>query len=622
MFNGGWENYFTNPLQLESLVTTNQDAVQQSIELTQQYNHQDRQPKAEELYEEELERRRQEEAARQAALGDWQDYVEEAPTIVGAFFGQLGSTLKRHGWFVIQPFVNFIDLGGMAGETISTYMGGEFRYQAIGEMGKAAENGVTTGELASGIGSGLVQLGTDVVTLGSYATYQYNTGQITTEEYSDRLVAFGSAIAGGAKSIKARVGGMSGRAAAAQQAPMRAPKAAPRAGGAVSGGCFVPGTPVRLCAELAVADSSLEATATPTDATTQSTTTAIENVALGKRVPDQNPRAIDYDFSLRDVDQETWRQVDVRLRRMDGAVVEMQLLRPDEWVENLNLSVGSEFKLILSEFEVDGNAVVTSIGPCCEIDEGEGNVVTGRFVTRQVSNLVEVTLENETTFTGTTTHPVWIPEKQDWVELGDLQEGQRLATLTDSVTVTKVRRPTRVSDVFNIEVHGHHVYRITDDGVLVHNNSSVGGRFFQGDHIFNKGLRKGFNEAAEKLNDVFPELAAALRKNADELAAQGSPFSRTVQKAIDGVDANSQIFGRSLAAFRRQLDEFIDAVWKDGLDAAKAKHGDALLSSIRKLMDDAFDADAAALLGKDAAGVAGQGRQALLLMLKQLHDLF
>ena len=27
-----------------------------------------------------------------------------------------------------------------------------------------------------------------------------------------------------------------------------------------------------------------------------------------------------------------------------------------------------------------------------------------------------------------------------------------------------------MSDVYNIEVHGHHVYRITDDGILVHNN--------------------------------------------------------------------------------------------------------------------------------------------------------
>ncbi|TWT55527.1 polymorphic toxin-type HINT domain-containing protein [Allorhodopirellula solitaria] len=248
------------------------------------------------------------------------------------------------------------------------------------------------------------------------------------------------------------------------------------AGRVVSGGCFVAGTPVRLSAELAMATlgGNSEATTTTANPTTPATTTAIEHVAIGARVPDQNPRPEDYDFSLRDVDQDTWRQLDVRLRRKDGAVVEMQLLRPVEWVENLNLSVGSEFTLILSEFEVDGNAVVTAIGPCCEIAEGEGSVVTGRFVTRQVSNLVEVTLENGTTFTGTTTHPVWIPAKHDWVELGDLNEGEKLATLAGSVTVAKVRRPKRVSDVFNIEVHGHHVYRITDDGVLVHNNSSVG----------------------------------------------------------------------------------------------------------------------------------------------------
>ena len=247
------------------------------------------------------------------------------------------------------------------------------------------------------------------------------------------------------------------------------------AGRVVSGGCFVPGTPVRLCAEPAMATigDRAEATTTTANAKSPATTTAIEYVALGARVPDQNPRPEGYDFSLRDVDQETWRQVDVRLRRNDGAVVEMQLLRPVEWVENLNLSVGSEFKLILSEFEVDGNAVVTAIGVCCEIAIGEGSVVTGRFVTRQVSNLVEVTLENGTIFTGTTTHPVWIPEKHGWVELGDLQEGEQLETLAGPMAAVAVRRPTQVSDVFNIEVHGHHVYRITEDGVLVHNNSSL-----------------------------------------------------------------------------------------------------------------------------------------------------
>ena len=38
------------------------------------------------------------------------------------------------------------------------------------------------------------------------------------------------------------------------------------------------------------------------------------------------------------------------------------------------------------------------------------------------------------------------------------------------MAISKVRYPRRTSDVFNIEVHGHHVYRITDDGILVHNN--------------------------------------------------------------------------------------------------------------------------------------------------------
>jgi hypothetical protein len=224
---------------------------------------------------------------------------------------------------------------------------------------------------------------------------------------------------------------------------------------------------------MAMVGGTTEATTTTTNATSPTTTTAIENVALGARVSDQNPRSEDYDFSLRDVDQETWRQVDVRLRRKDGAVVEMQLLRPVEWVEILNISVGCEFKLILSEFEVDGNAVVSAIGPCCQIAEGEGSVVTGRFITRQVSNLIQVTLENGTTFTGTTTHPVWIPAKHDWVELGDLQECDRLETLFGNVAVVEVKRSARVSDVFNIEVHGQHVYRITDDGILVHNNSSI-----------------------------------------------------------------------------------------------------------------------------------------------------
>ncbi|MGB7324154.1 MAG: Hint domain-containing protein [Rubripirellula sp.] len=81
-----------------------------------------------------------------------------------------------------------------------------------------------------------------------------------------------------------------------------------------------------------------------------------------------------------------------------------------------------------------------------------------------------MTLENGTMFTGTTTHPVWIPANQQWVRLGDLEEGQRLESLSGPIAVVAIQRLADVSDVFNIEVHGHHVYRITEDGILVHNN--------------------------------------------------------------------------------------------------------------------------------------------------------
>jgi hypothetical protein len=51
----------------------------------------------------------------------------------------------------------------------------------------------------------------------------------------------------------------------------------------------------------------------------------------------------------------------------------------------------------------------------------------------------------------------------------ELVVGERLQTLTGEVTIRAIRDARRVSDVFNIEVDGDHVYRLLDAGVLVHN---------------------------------------------------------------------------------------------------------------------------------------------------------
>lgn len=70
IFNGGWNNYFTDAPQLESLITTNQDAVQQSVEVSGLYDG-PIVPYSQKEYEAEQERLRREKAeeeARQAAL--------------------------------------------------------------------------------------------------------------------------------------------------------------------------------------------------------------------------------------------------------------------------------------------------------------------------------------------------------------------------------------------------------------------------------------------------------------------------------------------------------------------------------------------------------------------------
>jgi len=141
----------------------------------------------------------------------------------------------------------------------------------------------------------------------------------------------------------------------------------------------------------------------------------------------------------------------------------------------------------LPELEVSGLALVTAIDDCPPIAGGEGSVVTARFVTREVHVVASVdvlgadgTVE---TITGTTIHPVWSVDRQEWVPLAELAQGEGLCCDTESlrlgfhsslppkvcglvlsVSLSRVTQP-----VYNIEVHGDHVYQVGELGVVVHN---------------------------------------------------------------------------------------------------------------------------------------------------------
>ncbi len=107
------------------------------------------------------------------------------------------------------------------------------------------------------------------------------------------------------------------------------------------------------------------------------------------------------------------------------------------------------------------------------IASGTGQVVTARILTRQVSQLVELTLEDGSTLAGTPQHPIWSVERQDWAELGDLVAGEHLWTEGRQVEILATQPLTSGESVYNLEIHGNHVYQVTELGVLVHNTGGI-----------------------------------------------------------------------------------------------------------------------------------------------------
>ena len=177
----------------------------------------------------------------------------------------------------------------------------------------------------------------------------------------------------------------------------------------------------------------------------------------------------------------------ITVEHSDGGIIDAEIIRPRSWILASGLCVGRMLPFNLPELEVSGLALVTAIDDCPPISGGEGSVVTARFVTREVHVVASVdvlgadgTVE---TITGTTIHPVWSVDRQEWVPLAELAQGEGLCCDTESfglgfpsslspkasglvlsVSLSRVTQP-----LYNIEVHGEHVYQVGELGVVVHN---------------------------------------------------------------------------------------------------------------------------------------------------------
>ena len=89
-----------------------------------------------------------------------------------------------------------------------------------------------------------------------------------------------------------------------------------------------------------------------------------------------------------------YRVVSLLLPCEDEQWIRMQLLRDPDWFRVHQPEVGGTIYLDMGEMGVEGDAIVEAIGPCPEIEPGEGRVVTATFH-HSIGECLELNIEGE-----------------------------------------------------------------------------------------------------------------------------------------------------------------------------------------------------------------------------------
>jgi hypothetical protein len=214
---------------------------------------------------------------------------------------------------------------------------------------------------------------------------------------------------------------------------------------------------------------------------------SIERVEVGQRVATGisqeirdlaigDPMAVpQWDRVDHEIDSQTWRKLTLVMHTPQGDRFDITLLRPIGWLESCNAQVGSSIHLVVSEQGLDGLADVLAIEPCPRISSGVGRVVTGTF-THVRGGILRIRLAGLAKPLGVTSnHSIYSADRMDFVPAGELRVGDTLRNLEGDVRIESIEQLGSEERVYNLEIHGEHVFRVASSGVLVHNSSGAEG---------------------------------------------------------------------------------------------------------------------------------------------------
>ncbi len=215
----------------------------------------------------------------------------------------------------------------------------------------------------------------------------------------------------------------------------------------------------------------------------------IERIRVGDRVHVDLPAHLqeaaigrladvpDWDRLDHQIDPAAWRKIDLAMDGEDGDRFEIVLLRPLTWIEKSGAQPGGTVHLIVSEQGLDGPADVLAIEACPVIHPGNGRIVTGTF-THVRGNILCLHLEEVDEPLGVTAnHTMYSADRDAFLTAGELQVGERLRLLNGLTHILSIEHVAGEQRVYNLEIHGAHVFHVTSRGVLVHNASSRTGAF-------------------------------------------------------------------------------------------------------------------------------------------------